>query len=116
MPLLIPLLQAVLATRSTDEWLAALETVGVPAGPINTLDRVFEDPHVKARNLKQPLMHPYSASGKVDLVHNPIRFNGVQMSAQSPPPALGEHTDAVLEEQLGLTHSQIDGLKALGIL
>ncbi|XGA80751.1 CaiB/BaiF CoA-transferase family protein [Halomonas sp. CH40] len=113
---LIPELQAVLATRGTDEWLAALEAVGVPAGPINTLDRVFDDPHVKARELKQALTHPESASGKVDLVNNPIRFNGVQMSAQSAPPTLGEHTDSVLKEQLGLDNTQIDGLKALGIL
>lgn len=113
---LIPELQAVLATRSTDDWLAALEAVGVPAGPINTLDRVFDDPHVKARELKQRLAHPDAASGQVNLVSNPIRFNGVSVSASSAPPTLGEHTDAVLKEQLGLDASQIDGLKALGIL
>ncbi|MFO7908492.1 MAG: CaiB/BaiF CoA-transferase family protein [Halomonas sp.] len=113
---LIPELQAVLATRGSDEWLAALESVGVPAGPINTLDRVFDDPHVKARELKQLLTHPQSANGKVDLVNNPIRFNGIQMSAQTAPPTLGEHTDSVLKEQLGLDDTQIEGLKALGIL
>ena len=113
---LIPQLQAVFATRGTDEWLADLEAVGVPAGPINTLDRVFDDPHVKARELKQQLTHPQSANGKVELVNNPIRFNGIQMSAQSAPPTLGEHTDSVLKEQLGLDSAQIDGLKALGIL
>lgn len=113
---LIPELQAVLATRGTDEWLAALEAVGVPAGPINTLDRVFDDPHVKRRELKQELAHTRSASGKVDLVNNPIRFDGIQMSAQSAPPTLGEHTDSVLKEQLGLDSTQIEGLKALGIL
>ncbi|TVM05524.1 MAG: CoA transferase [Halomonas sp.] len=113
---LIPELQAVLATRGSDKWLAALESVGVPAGPVNTLDRVFDDPHVKARELKQPLTHPQSANGKVDLVNNPIRFNGVQMSAQTAPPTLGEHTDSVLKEQLGLDNTQIEGLKALGIL
>ncbi|WP_404416061.1 CoA transferase [Vreelandella aquamarina] len=113
---LIPELQAVLATRGSDKWLAALESVGVPAGPVNTLDRVFDDPHVRARELKQPLTHPQSANGKVDLVNNPIRFNGVQMSAQTAPPTLGEHTDSVLKEQLGLDNTQIEGLKALGIL
>ncbi|MCP1314858.1 CaiB/BaiF CoA-transferase family protein, partial [Halomonas sp. 707D7] len=50
--LLVPILEAALARRSLDEWLAAFEAVGVPCGPINTLDRVFDDAHVKARTLQ----------------------------------------------------------------
>ncbi|WP_198929219.1 CaiB/BaiF CoA transferase family protein [Marinobacter sp. X15-166B] len=111
--LLMPQLEAALAERSTDEWLATLEAVGVPCGPINTLDRVFADPHVQARSLKQTL--PHSQAGQVDLVANPIRFDGVQMSASTAPPRLGEHTDSVLDE-LGITPEQRTALRAAGII
>jgi len=111
--LLVPQLEAALAQRSTDEWLAAFEAVGVPCGPINTLDRVFDDPHVKARGLKQTL--PHDQAGQVDLVANPIRFNGAQMSATTAPPHLGQHTESVLEE-LGISLEQRTALRAAGII
>ncbi|SOB76295.1 Crotonobetainyl-CoA:carnitine CoA-transferase CaiB [Marinobacter sp. LV10R510-11A] len=111
--LLVPQLEAALARRSTDEWLAAFEAVGVPCGPINTLDRVFDDPHVKARKLKQTLPHPQA--GQVNLVANPIRINGAQMSATTAPPHLGQHTESVLEE-LGITPEQRTALSKAGIV
>ena len=111
--LLVPQLEAALAQRGTDEWLAAFEAVGVPCGPINTLDRVFDDPHVKARGLKQTL--PHAQAGQVDLVANPIRFNGKQMSATTAPPHLGEHTENVLDE-LGITPEQRTALREAGII
>lgn len=111
--LLVPQLEAALAQRSTEHWLATFEAVGVPCGPINTLDRVFDDPHVKARRLKQTLSH--DQAGQVDLVANPIRFNGVQMSATTAPPHLGQHTDNVLAE-LGITQEQCEALRKAGII
>ncbi|MDP3534548.1 MAG: CaiB/BaiF CoA-transferase family protein [Halomonas sp.] len=110
---LVPLLEAALAQRSTDEWLAAFEAVGVPSGPINTLDRVFDDPHVQARGLKQTL--PHSQAGQVDLVANPIRINGQSMSATTAPPSLGEHTERVLEE-IGITVEQRQALRTAGVI
>ncbi|MBR2514116.1 MAG: CoA transferase [Halomonas sp.] len=110
---LVPLLEAALAQRSTDEWLAAFEAVGVPSGPINTLDRVFDDPHVQARGLKQTL--PHSQAGQVDLVANPIRINGESMSATTAPPSLGEHTERVLEE-IGITVEQRQALRTAGVI
>lgn len=110
---LVPLIETILTRRSTDDWLAAFEAVGVPSGPINTLDRVFNDPHVQARGLKQTLPHPQA--GQVDLVANPIRMNGVSMSATTAPPSLGEHTERVLEE-IGLTVEQRQALRAAGVI
>ena len=55
---LVPLLAERMATGARDHWLAALEGVGVPAGPINTLDQVYEDPQVLARGMKRELPHP----------------------------------------------------------
>ncbi|CAM4129681.1 CaiB/BaiF CoA-transferase family protein [Vreelandella rituensis] len=111
---LIPTLQAAFLRHDTAHWLAALEAVGVPSGPINTLDRVFDDPHVKARQLKQTLPHPQA--GQVDLVSNPIRFNDVVLNADMPPPGLGQHTHQVLEEMLQLDAEQIAALKQQGII
>lgn len=111
--LLVPQLEIALSQRSTDEWLTAFEAVGVPCGPINTLDRVFNDPHVQARNLKQTL--PHSLAGQVDLVASPIRFNGAQMNATTAPPFLGEHTESVLEE-IGITPEQLVSLRKAGIV
>lgn len=111
--LLVPQLAAPLTQRSTDEWLAIFEAVGVPCGPINTLDRVFNDPHVQARGLKQTL--PHSQAGNVDLVANPIRINGESMSAATAPPCLGEHTEHVLDE-IGITAAQRQALRAAGII
>lgn len=110
---LVPLLEAALVQRNTDEWLAAFEAVGVPSGPINTLDRVFDDPHVQARGLKQTL--PHSQAGQVDLVANPIRINGQSMSATTAPPSLGEHTERVLEE-IGITIEQRQALRTAGVI
>ncbi|WP_404471531.1 CoA transferase [Vreelandella venusta] len=111
--LLVPLLELALAAQPIDTWLAAFEAVGVPCGPINTLDRVFDDPHVKARSLKQTL--PHSQAGQVDLVANPIRINGESMSANTAPPYLGEHTERVLEE-VGITLEQRQALRKAGII
>ena len=110
---LVPVLEVALAQRGTDDWLAAFEAVGVPCGPINTLDRVFDDPHVKARKLKQTL--PHAQAGQVDLVANPIRMNGESVSATTAPPTLGEHTDAVLTD-IGLTTAQRQALRDAGII
>ncbi|WP_249976879.1 CaiB/BaiF CoA transferase family protein [Vreelandella olivaria] len=110
---LVPLLAAALTQRSTDEWLALFEAVGVPCGPINTLDRVFDDPHVKARGLRQTLPHPQA--GNVDLVANPIRINGESISAATAPPGLGEHTEHVLDE-IGITAEQRQMLREAGII
>lgn len=111
--LLVPLLEAALVQRTTDEWLAALEGVGVPCGPINTLDRVFDDPHVKARGLKQTL--PHAQAGQVNLVANPIRMNGQTLSAPTAPPSLGEHTDSILDE-IGISAAQRQALHDAGII
>ena len=111
---LVPLLIPVLKQRSTDDWLLALEKVGVPCGPINTLDRVFADPQVKHRQLEIELPHP--EAGSVKLVSNPIRFDNQALNADSAPPLLGEHTIAVLTKLLNLDVEQQQDLKAKSVI
>lgn len=105
---LVPLLAERMATGARDHWLAALEAVGVPAGPINTLDQVYEDPQVLARGMKRELPHP--AAGTVPMAASPLKFSGSPVEYRRPPPMLGEHTAQVLAEKLGLSAAEIQAL------
>jgi crotonobetainyl-CoA:carnitine CoA-transferase CaiB-like acyl-CoA transferase len=105
---LVPLLVERMATGARDYWLAALEGVGVPAGPINTLDQVYEDPQVLARGMKRELPHP--VAGTVPMAASPLKFSGSPVQYRRPPPMLGEHTAQVLAEKLGLSAEEIQAL------
>ena len=98
---LIPLLRQATVMRTTAQWVQALESAGVPCGPINRLDDVFADPQVQARGLRIELPHP--SAGRVPLVANPIRLSGSPVSYRRAPPLLGEHTDEVIRDWLGTT-------------
>jgi crotonobetainyl-CoA:carnitine CoA-transferase CaiB-like acyl-CoA transferase len=109
-----PLIDAVTRTRTTREWVAALEAAGVPCGPINNLKQVFEEPQVKARGMLMQL--PHAAAGSVPQVVSPMKFSGTPLSFESAPPLLGQHTDQVLRERLGRSAEQIAALRAAGAI
>lgn len=98
---LVPILTAETETRSRDDLLAALEGEGVPAGPINSVEDVFEDAQVQHRGLKVDLPATGTEEGTVASVRTPIRFRNGELVLQRAAPALGEHTDEILAE-LGL--------------
>ena len=100
---LVAILAKIIAERTTDDWIAALEAVKVPCGPINTLDRVFADPQVQARGLRRELEHPMT--GSVPSVANPIRMSGASLTSPLAPPTLGQHTDEVLAQFAELAHN-----------
>ncbi|NYT21989.1 CoA transferase [Alcaligenaceae bacterium] len=102
---LIPVLADVMKTRPRDVWLAELEAAGVPAGPINTLDQVHEDPQVIARALRLDL--PHSAAGAMPAVASPLRLSATPVEYRHGPPLLGEHTVDVLKERLNLSDDEI---------
>ncbi len=105
---------AVSAGRTTADWVAALETAGVPCGPINTLADVFADPQVVARGLN---MHMAHASGTdASLVANPIRMSATPPEYRLPPPQLGADTRAVLGGWLGLDDAALSGLARDGMV
>ena len=101
-----------LAARPAREWLARLEEAGVPCGPINDLSQVFRDPQVLHRRLQ--VAAPHAAAGEVSMVANPIKFSATPISHHRGPPLLGEHTDEVLAELLGLDASEINDLRGKG--
>ncbi|MEY2876091.1 MAG: hypothetical protein RLZZ373_3462 [Pseudomonadota bacterium] len=96
---LIPLLRQTTVMRTTQAWVAALESHAVPCGPINRLDAVFADPQVVARGLCVALPHPQA--GTVPGVANPVRLSATPVVYRSAPPLLGQHTDEVLADWLG---------------
>ncbi|SFP52206.1 CaiB/BaiF CoA transferase family protein [Pseudomonas borbori] len=111
---LIPLLRQATVFKTTAEWLAALEQAGVPCGPINDLQQVFADPQVQARGLRVELPHPLA--GSVPQVASPIRLSATPVQYRNAPPLLGEHTEQVLQQWLGLSLEQIAELRRAGVL
>lgn len=111
---LIDQLNAVTVTHPTTHWVAALERVGVPAGPINSLDAVFDDPQVLARGMRIDLPHPFA--GTVSLVANPLRLSQTPVAYRRAPPLLGEQTRDVLAQRLAMSDAKFDDLRARGIV
>ena len=106
---LIPLLESITRTRSLDEWVAAMEVVDVPCGPINSIDRVFADPQVQARGMRLSLAH--SKSGQVPSIASPMRLSESPVEYRFAPPQLGEHTAGVLQRILGLDEAALASLE-----
>jgi crotonobetainyl-CoA:carnitine CoA-transferase CaiB-like acyl-CoA transferase len=110
---LAALLGEPIARQTMDHWIAAMEAAGVPCGPINTMDRVFADPQAQARRLSFNLPHP--TADAVPTIASPMRFSDTPVEHRRPP-LLGEHTDQVLGALLGKTDSELEALRASGII
>jgi len=105
-------LTPVMRSRTTTEWVAALETAGIGCGPINRLSQVFADPQVQARGVVVEMEH---ASGeRVKVIANPVRLSETPPRYDAAPPVLGQHTDEVLEG-LGLDVAEIGTLREQGV-
>ena len=108
------LLNEIFLKRPTREWVKLLDEAGVANGPINTIEKVFDEPQVQARGLKIEL--PHAVAGKVPLVASPMKFSGTPIKHEVPPPALGQHTDEILSGVLKKNEAEIARLKAAGIV
>ncbi len=93
---LISILKPIFKTRSGNDWRSAFELSGIPCGPILTLDKVFAEPQVDARQMLIEMEHP--AIGKLPLVGSPLKFGETPVAYRLPPPGLGEHTAQILKE------------------
>ena len=111
---LIPLLAAVIRQRPSAEWIELLEAAQVPCGPINTIDKVFADPQVRSRGMRVDLPHP--RAGTLPSIANPVHFATAPIEYTHAPPLLGQHTDEVLEELLGLDGVARAALRAQGVI
>ena len=106
---LVPMLEAVMKTRAKADWLSALEAAKVPCGAINCLDEVFADPQVQARGMVTHWQHPLRAD--LPLVSSPIKLEKTPVRTDRPPPMLGQHTDEVLGELLGVDAARLATLR-----
>ncbi len=108
-------LTPILRGHSTAWWVERLEALKIGCGPINTLADVFADPQVRARDAVVTMPHAASPDG-VKVIANPVRLSETPVDYRVPPPLLGEHTDAVLRERLGLTDARLGELRAKGVI
>ncbi|MGR3909931.1 CaiB/BaiF CoA-transferase family protein [Burkholderia sp. SR8] len=106
---LVPILADMVKARGKADWIGALEAAGVPCGPINELDEVFDNEQVVARGMQVSLPHPCGAD--VKLVRNPIRMSATPPDARTAPPLLGAQTEEVLRDMLGYDDARIAALK-----
>ena len=111
---LIPLLAAMVKEKTKVEWISLLESVGVPCGPINNLQEVFENEQVVARGIQLNVPHP--TAGSMKLVASPMRLSKTPVTMRMPPPLLGEHTEEILSATLHYTYEQIAQLRSKGII
>jgi len=111
---LLDLLNDLFATGDVATWLAQLDAIGIPCAPINTIDRVFEDPQVLARGMKLNVPHP--TAGSVPLVGSPLKIPSAPVEFRLPPPLLGEHTADILQELCGYDLEVIEELRSKNVL
>jgi formyl-CoA transferase len=110
---LVPILVEAFHQRTTDEWQVRLDAESVPWGPINTIDRVFADPQIIARQMKIQVDHP--TIGKLPMAGNPVKVAGVA-EEYAPPPLRGQHTEKVLQSWLGYSPEKIARLRDAGAI
>ncbi len=115
-PALLALMEPLMRTRTTAEWIALLEDKAVPCGPINTIAQAFDDPQVQARGIRKAL--PRDADdgiAQIATVASPMRLSVTPVSYRNAPPALGQHTQQVLQE-LGLSPEEITALQSAKVV
>ena len=105
-------INAVAISRTTTEWILLLEKDAVPCGPINSLAELFADPQVCHRQMHRLV----DRNGTMPQVANPIRLSATPVRYDTPPPALGADTEAVLREALDMDNKKFAELKNRGIV
>jgi len=106
------LIEAVTKTKTTEEWLKVFEGSGLPYSAVNDVQETLNHEHVLARGMVKEMDHEFV--GPIKMVNTPVKYSESRPSIRSVPPVLGQHTDEVLREVLGLDEATIENLKAEG--
>ena len=109
-----PMLDERLRRRTRADWIARLAAAGVPCGSVRDLREVFADAQLAARDMVATLNHP--AIGSLRLLGVPVKLSETPASVRTAPPTLGQHTDAVLQTDLGMSASDLATLRASGVI
>ena len=113
---LIPVLRKTFRKRTSAEWLAALEAEKIGCGPINDLQQVFDDRHVAEREMVVRMEHPLAGPGGAAVIASPMRLSRTPVDYRHAPPLLGEHTEEVLREKLGMGDGELASLRNKGVI
>ncbi len=111
---LIPVLEQIFLTRPVREWVDTLAPAGVPCGPVNDMQQVFEDEQVRYRRMCVEVEH--ASLGKVPAVANPIKYSATPIKYDVSSPSLGQHTREVLRDYAQVAEADIDELSRKGII
>jgi crotonobetainyl-CoA:carnitine CoA-transferase CaiB-like acyl-CoA transferase len=111
---LIGIVQEILLTRTVDEWLKIFGEAKVMCAPINDMQHVFDHPQVKHRQLVVEV--PHKLAGSARILRNPVRMSETPIDQYAAPPLMGEHTDRVLSDRLGLSAGAIAELRRSGVV
>ncbi len=111
---LMDILADVFATKLRDHWVERIQTAALPAGPVRNLSEAMESPEVAEAGLLQTLEHP--TAGDIRLMRSPIKLANTEERQDTPPPLLGQHTDDVLRDVLGMTDAALADLRSAGIV
>ena len=107
-------LTPVMQQHKTTWWVEQLEALKIGCGPINKLSEVFSDPHVVARDMVLEMAH--SSGQTVKVIANPVKLSETPVDYRLPPPLLGEHTDAILTDRLGLNAAALAALREKNVI
>jgi len=114
------IISELIRTRSCAEWLSALDAAGVSCGPINSIEQLFDDPQAKARGLRLEIPDTDDrgepTGGMLPGVASPIRYSETPLRYDRPPPRLGQHTEEVLQEELGMSAAELQRIRASGVI
>lgn len=111
---LIPEVARTMLTRTAADWVARLEAHGVPCGRINDYRQVFDDPQVRHRGLK--VLQQRTGGEQVATIASPLRLQRTPAAYDRPPPKLGDSTQTVLRDLLGLDEAEIAGYRQAGVI
>ena len=107
-------IESVSRQKTTDEWQRIFDGKGMPLAAVNDVQATLNHEQTKARNMVVEMEH--EECGPIKMVNSPVKFSETQPTIRSVPPMLGQHTDEVLRDHLGLTDSDIAGLKSQGVV
>jgi crotonobetainyl-CoA:carnitine CoA-transferase CaiB-like acyl-CoA transferase len=109
-----PIVAGRLAAQPLDAWVTSLRAAGVPCGAVRSIADALSDPQIMARGMVQSVAHP--TIGALDVLGVPVKLSATPGSVRTPPPRLGEHSYAVLQDALGLSDAELRALAAKGTI
>jgi crotonobetainyl-CoA:carnitine CoA-transferase CaiB-like acyl-CoA transferase len=113
---LTQILNDVMRQKPSAYWLEALEKIKITCGPINNIDQVFDDAQVAARGMRIEMNHPATGGEPLSLIGSPSKMSVTEVSYRHAPPMLGQHTEEVLEELLGIDAAECNRLREQGVI